>query len=281
MPRLKLCGAHLLAKLMREILDAIERLHFDVYCWTDAKIVIRWLADHPCRWTTFVATRTSSILTLLPGVPWQHVKSGENPADLTTRRLTPSELRDSLLWWRGPDWLTKDTVPEPPDYDDTPSELPDQRAAYKATFITQKIPEEVIDRFSSYQHLLRVLCYCLRFFDNSRRVKPLHRNQWITTLELQRCRTLLLKVTQVRWFQNEIEALQENRSVHRSSLLRQLNPFLDEDGLLRVGGRLNNASLSYNEKHPAILPKHSLLTRLLIRSAHQQTLHGGPQLTHS
>ena len=63
--------------------------------------------------------------------------------------------------------------------------------------------------------------------------------------------------------------------------LRRLVPFMDNEGILRVGGRLQNAPLSQEEKHPAILPNKSHLSELLIRDAHQRTLHGGPQLIQS
>ena len=59
MLRLELSGAHLLAKLMRAVLDAADLTTTDAYCYTDATIVLNWLSDHPSRWTTFVATRTS------------------------------------------------------------------------------------------------------------------------------------------------------------------------------------------------------------------------------
>ena len=36
---------------------------------------------------------------------WQHVQTGENPADLCTRGATPDELLESSLWWHGPRWL--------------------------------------------------------------------------------------------------------------------------------------------------------------------------------
>jgi len=51
-----------------------------------------------------------------------------------------------------------------------------------------------------------------------------------------------------------------------------------EHSLLRLGGRLYNAILEYNEKHPITLPKHRI-SELLIDCAHRATLHGGTQLT--
>lgn len=54
---------------------------------------------------------------------------------------------------------------------------------------------------------------------------------------------------------------------------------MDEHGLLRVGGRLENASLPYQQRHPAILPGTGHLTILIIENAHITALHGGVRLT--
>ncbi|XP_029160290.1 uncharacterized protein LOC114932289 [Nylanderia fulva] len=62
-------------------------------------------------------------------------------------------------------------------------------------------------------------------------------------------------------------------------MTRDPNPFLDDQGVLRVGGRLKHALLLYDEKHPVIVPPDSWMTRLLIESCHCRTLHGGVQMT--
>lgn len=61
------------------------------------------------------------------------------------------------------------------------------------------------------------------------------------------------------------------------SKIQMLNLFLDEKGVLRAGGRLRNSDLPFAKAHPIILGPH-YLTTLFIRSIHQKTFHGGPQL---
>lgn len=78
-------------------------------------------------------------------------------------------------------------------------------------------------------------------------------------------------------FPSELQALTTTHSIPKSSTLRSLHPFLGEE-LIRLGGRLKNSKLNYNERHPIILPKH-IVTELLIDRAHKATLHGGTQLT--
>ena len=52
-----------------------------------------------------------------------------------------------------------------------------------------------------------------------------------------------------------------------------LHPFIGENGLVRVGGRLKNALITYSQKFPIILPSKHKLTELIIRDAHQKQLH--------
>lgn len=65
----------------------------------------------------------------------------------------------------------------------------------------------------------------------------------------------------------------------RQSKLTGLTPFRDGDGLLRVGGRLANASIPFDQRHPIILPGESPLVRNLIRHQHLRLYHGTIQTT--
>ena len=101
-PRLELCGALLLARLLRKVKDDLGRPEATICCWTDSQVVLAWLQGRPGSWHTFVANRVSQILTLHPDARWGHVRSAANPADLATRGVTPEQLLHSELWWSGP-----------------------------------------------------------------------------------------------------------------------------------------------------------------------------------
>lgn len=60
--------------------------------------------------------------------------------------------------------------------------------------------------------------------------------------------------------------------------MSSLNPFLDDEGLLRVGGRLSQAPISYHKRFPIILSKNHTLTDLIIRDCHYRNLHAGTSL---
>jgi len=57
--------------------------------------------------------------------------------------------------------------------------------------------------------------------------------------------------------------------------------FLDKDGLIRVGGRLQAAVLACDQKRQVILPPKCHLSELIVQHEHVRLLHGGPQLMHS
>ncbi|XP_037929829.1 uncharacterized protein LOC119664405, partial [Teleopsis dalmanni] len=59
--------------------------------------------------------------------------------------------------------------------------------------------------------------------------------------------------------------------------MANLNPFLDKNQVLRVGGRLINAKIGFDRKHPIIIAK-GHLANLIINEAHRETLHGGHRL---
>lgn len=75
--------------------------------------------------------------------------------------------------------------------------------------------------------------------------------------------------------QNRQESKDNYKVVGPSSPLRKLSPVL-VDGILRVGGRLNKAPLSYETKHPYILPNKCHVTELIIHHEHSLVGHLGP-----
>lgn len=85
-----------------------------------------------------------------------------------------------------------------------------------------------------------------------------------------------MKSIQDMHFDSEISALRSKRRISTSNKLKNLNPFVDAAGLLRVGGRLSRSPLSFEEKHPIILPR---IAEFIVKNAHLRSLHGDTQLT--
>ena len=86
---------------------------------------------------------------------------------------------------------------------------------------------------------------------------------------------LVIKSVQEESFSKEILSLQQSGQVHKRSSILSLNPMVDKDGLLWVGGRLKQSCLSLDEKHPIIVPRRSHLATILVRHYHEQVKHQG------
>ncbi|XP_045541516.1 uncharacterized protein LOC123723018 [Papilio machaon] len=278
-PRLELCGAVLVTKLLLEVARVLNVQKSDLHAWTDSTVVLAWLSDHPSRWKTFVANRTSEILTALDSTQWHYVDTKNNPADIASRGTTPTSLLNDSLWKHGPPWLLADTIaycrPKA-----IMTKLEQRSVKVHAAEVTDKSIELIWSRFSSFRKLTRTLAYCRRFL-NLKVAKALRTQlpPYLTASEISDTIHRCLMLCQIVWFETEIEAIRAGKNVSKNSGLISLNPYLDDRGLMRVGGRIQNSQLDDNMKHPIIVPYQSHLTKLLISDAHQRVLHGGPQLT--
>ncbi|KMQ86910.1 hypothetical protein RF55_13976 [Lasius niger] len=101
----------------------------------------------------------------------------------------------------------------------------------------------------------------------------------LTVAKVEAAERRWTKLAQAAWFNPEITVLTRGRKISVRSPLSKLAPFIDEHGFMRVGRRLKHSILSYDERHPRILPKDSHLTKLIISHYHHSTMHGGVQLT--
>ncbi|CDW61048.1 hypothetical protein TTRE_0000946801 [Trichuris trichiura] len=88
-----------------------------------------------------------------------------------------------------------------------------------------------------------------------------------------------VRAVQESCFSEEQHRLQSGDGVLTSSRLFRLKPFVDSEGLIRVGGRLERANLTFDARHPPILPSRHALATLFIRGTHEHHLHAGLETT--
>ncbi|GFQ71783.1 integrase catalytic domain-containing protein, partial [Trichonephila clavata] len=104
-------------------------------------------------------------------------------------------------------------------------------------------------------------------------------NFYITADEIQNAEYFWLKYVQYEFYSAEILTLKRNEQLRCSSEIKSLVPYLGEDNLLRITGRLLEADLCFGEKHPVILPRHCKFTELLVIREHEQIGHCGVSAT--
>lgn len=91
-----------------------------------------------------------------------------------------------------------------------------------------------LNHFSSFTHLQRVTAWIMRFINHCRQRYVNSPN--VTVMELNTTEKYWIHMIQEDHFSVDIAMLKANRSLHNNSSLLPLHPFIDSDGLLRVGG---------------------------------------------
>ena len=258
-----------------------------VYYWTDSMNVLYWINTPANRLKTFVSNRIGQIQSHSDSKQWRHVPTDQNPADIATRDITMSEMVDSKLWWKGPDFLSKSEVdwpqefkpPEKSDSSEVNDELKKLFSGDVNIVTTPAKQEKPGTNFSCldpanysvgklYDGFRKLLSLTARMFSVLTRKFDL---TWKDCIE--KARTYLVRVSQRDdpILRTAIDKLSEKESVLE---LKELNPFLDESGILRSESRLlDSEHIPYGIRCPMILRKYSSLSKLIAQSMHQQFEH--------
>ncbi|XP_074107213.1 uncharacterized protein LOC141532660 [Cotesia typhae] len=281
-PRLELTAAHMLAKLIAHCQSILKLNNVPTYLWTDSAIALTWIQSHPSRWKDFVRNRVSQIQDLIPDGHWKFVPGLENPADCATRGLTTLQLKSHQLWWTGPPWLLQDSSSWPLINSRLDSNTQLEERPIKALYSTTKPLTSrwsIMDRPIPLLRMLRATVICWRVRDLIKKRPNSSLAHPITSIEIKQALQFCMKETQRTHFHSELKMIKNQASWPKDHPFARLTAFLDTEGIIRVGGRLENAPDSDQLKHPAILPRDAALSKLIISDAHQRTMHGGTQLT--
>ena len=142
---------------------------------------------------------------------------------------------------------------------------------------------QLLTKFSSVYKTNRVMAFCMRFITNVKiGMKAIGKLNSVLKsnsekgsteihLSIEEMHIAMIKILillQKQLFMREVNSLKNKSDLHRSSDLVSLNPFLDNNGLVCLGGRLKNSILPYNERYPIVLPKAHHITNLIIRAEH-------------
>ncbi|XP_062714335.1 uncharacterized protein LOC134291069 [Aedes albopictus] len=281
-PRFELSAAVLATRLRAEILEALTMSIDSSYFWSESSFTLEWLRSPPHVWKIFIANRLSEIQTTNQGSEWNHVAGIHNPADLIARGMKVKEFLSSDLWHYGSSWLCRrrEQWPSSPKTDNLPDDILERRVTVAAVQTRSNV-NEISLRRSPYWRLQRVTAFCLRFTNACRRRRSSDQPEGSTALtveELSKSRLKLEKLSQWNSLAEEFNDLGRRKPVSKRSNLRLLSPFLDSDGIIRVGERLNLLEQPYHTKHPILLPSSHPFTRS-VAHYHLKLLHGGGRVT--
>ncbi|XP_055633594.1 uncharacterized protein LOC129773943 [Toxorhynchites rutilus septentrionalis] len=251
--------------------------------WTDSTTAWHWIRSDPRNFKPFVAHRVGEILENTNATEWRWIRSCFNSADEATKWGCGPYFSEESQWFDGPKFLLKSECDWPcstPPSVNIPEEI-------RPSVLHHATVERIIEfeRFSSWDRLNRAVAYILRFSHNAVKKHPRRSGQLMQN-ELRAAETIILKLVQWESYadersileRNEDKPINERKPLDKSSGIYELVPIIDENGLLRQYGRIGAArNISYDMRHPVILPKDHWVTRLIVEKYHRKYRHANPE----
>jgi hypothetical protein len=293
-PRLELKGALLLAQLMHKVEKALVSLAIkEIFLWTDSTVTLAWLRKPGSNWKTFVGNRVQQIQELYDESKWRHVPTQLNPADHGSRGIMAHNLIDLDQWFYGPEFLLEyeESWPMLPLCLNPDSPVVDaETKEYVRLMLTYTLQKDFLKEMfhikREFWRSLRQLAFLLRFINNINyclKKKSASVKYWTSypsPNEMASATNLWAKFVQEQSLQTELNLLNEKTpKVSSGSKLAQLQAYVDDSNLMRVGGRLQDALLPDETKHQIILPSNNEYVRRYIMAVHIKWVCAGAEET--
>jgi len=276
-PRLELQAAVLAAQIDAMLRSQLE-LHLLESCfWVDSEIALKYIKNETKRFHVFVGNRVGIIRDLTKPCQWRHVLGVENPADLLTREQSVDSL-DLDKWLHGPKFLHnfKSDWEDVQCEFDLPADDPEVKldpVMKKSSYVTALVPEVeedpvlwLIEHYSSWFALKRATAWMLRLKKILRKDADVLSGPLILE-EIRLAGVFLIKWVQRHYFSRELIQLQSGKAVPKSSRLKDLDPMLNDEDIICVGGRLRRAAMT-SYKHPYIIPHEDHIAEVIVREIH-------------
>lgn len=167
-------------------------------------------------------------------------------------------MQHNELWWHGRAWLSEGLNHWPNNIEEMlEGSIPERRQ--NVIIINHAAnADEILNKYSSFTRLVRVIALCKSFEHNATSKKPNRQIRPITSLEFKQSTISPAKLVQASAFQQELHDFEQRNQISTKSKLVCLSPCLDEEGL--IGGRLKHSNLKYDQKHLILLPaKHPFI----------------------
>ena len=307
-PRLELTAATVAVRV-----DSMLRRELQIdansYFWTDSTSVLRYVNNKTARFHTFVANRVTVITEATRAEQWKYVPTNLNPADDCSRGISVKKFLNRSRWIRGPEFLWGPESQWPTNILEEESDVLDDPEIKRVTVnITQATEHQnpldrLMQHYSSWYSLNRAIAWLMRLKEilwkqsmegrpgsSSSKDKNAEGEEHVTdklvmgpltVKEVRQAEDVVIRYVQRTSFQEEMALLKmatpginEMPNLKRSSTIHRLNPMVD-DGILRVGGRLNRSAMPEESKHQAILPKKHPIVYLILQQIHGNKGHVG------
>ena len=125
------------------------------------------------------------------------------------------------------------------------------------------------NRYSSFNEIRNFIAYCMKF--KTKEKGPLKAE------EIHQAEQILFRFVQTESFPNVSKSITNSKEISNTLNAAKLSPFIEEDGTIRVKGRLKHSNLAYNAKYPILLTAKHPVVQLLLERLHRDNLHEGTE----
>ena len=280
-PRLELAAATISAKMSDFVRNELEYKEIRECFWTGSQTVLGYVNNDAKRVHVYVANRVKQIRDLTDPSFWYYVESHSNPADEVSRGVTEKQLLKGSRWLSGPKFLWE-SGPCNPERGKVSLLLEADPEVKKASVLTTEVKtvgsfpghfeSSRLDGISSWYKASKFIALCLQLKSkllarevkepgkpvarsNDKEEKPVPK---LILSQLQQAEKTIIKCLQYENFREELEVLchinatsaetsrdqskKKRKVLRKASSLYKLDTFLDQDGLIRVGGRIGRAN---------------------------------------
>lgn len=287
LPTLELLAIYLAKKCLLGLVKALGRVNItNVVIAVDSQIALSWVLNGNLKSkNVFASNRIADILcyqeTLLKEhnikCEFRYVPTALNPADLLTRGISIREFESKFSFWTtGPSFIREGLNNWPSSQLLSLSDA--NKTLVGSTFVSQSVAKIPIINLAEFSCLHKLLSVTARLYECG----SLLRKKVMTRFDsLALARKYWLISEQANYFSVELEFLKaEDNSIPIPPLVRDLNLFLDPEGILRSRGRLSKCShLSYEVMNPILIAGNSSFTDLIIEDTHKRCQHLGVSST--
>lgn len=269
-PRLELCAAVLSVEIADIVKKELNIDSKDFHYYTDSKVVLGYVTNETRRFFMYVCNRVNRIRASSSHEQWSYIATDQNPADIATRHLSSTDLPDSV-YLSVPSFLLQNVYDNEQEYT-LVNPSTDKEVRPLVTTIKTDIHDDIglSDRFSSWNSLVRAITLLKRV------VLKLHDTSPPSHTEVER---FIIKTVQREVFSTELHQVTTGMRLSTQSDILPLSPVLDQNNILRVGGRVKHAKVVTEHLQPIIIPKKHHLAVLLVRHFHELTFHQGRHIT--
>ena len=282
-PPLELCAAVLGVEMVELLMQELDVKTEAITYYSDSRVVLGYITNESRRFNVYVSNRVEMIRRASTPEQWCYMPTQKNPVDLVTRSVTAHTLNESR-WHSGPSFLYQhdDSLNIPAGWEaKQPTEADPEVCSFIQVLATQVPPNTALgtsrsSRFSKWTTLIKAMTSLILLVQKSKKSRTSESPEMPPSVHtLLKAKYLVIQNVQYECYKEEISFLKGSAKLPKTSPLLKLSPVVDNFVLLRVGGRLERSSLSYEESHPLLLPSSHHVTTLLVRHYHERVQHQG------